>query len=71
MKIIGIVLVVLGLAGLLYGGITWTRPTTVVDFGSVKVTHDKTESLPVSPVAGGLCLVAGTVLLLRRPRRQA
>lgn len=69
MKIIGVVLVVIGLVGLLYGGITWKRPTTIVDLGSVKVTHDKTESLPLSPLAGGLCLVAGVVLLVARPRR--
>jgi hypothetical protein len=71
MKIIGVVLVVLGLVGLTYGGITWTRPTTVVDLGSVKVTHDKTESLPLPPLAGGLSLAAGTALLVIRPRRQA
>jgi len=66
MKIVGIVLIVLGLAGLLYGGIRWKKPETVVDIGSVKVTHDKTESLPVPPIAGGVLLAAGALIVMAR-----
>jgi hypothetical protein len=68
MRILGIVLVVLGLAGLVYGGLQWTRQENVVDVGPVKVTHDKTESIPISPVAGAVCLVAGAILLVGNGR---
>lgn len=68
MKAIGIVLIVLGLAGLLYGGISWTRQDTVVDAGPIEITADKTESIPVPPIAGGLMLVLGVVLLMKTPR---
>ena len=66
MKLLGIVLVVLGLLALLYGGISWTRKDTVLDAGPIQVTADKKESLPISPIAGGLMLAAGVVLLLKR-----
>jgi hypothetical protein len=65
MKLIGLVLIVVGIIGLAYGGITWTRHAKVVDVGPVQITHDKTESLPLSPLAGGLCLVAGVLLVMR------
>ena len=43
LKIVGIVLVVLGIAGLAYGGLSWTRRDTVVDAGPIHITADKTE----------------------------
>ena len=69
MKLIGIVLVILGIVGLAYGGITWTTKEKVVDLGALQVTHDKTQSLPLSPIAGGICLIVGVVLLVA-PGRQ-
>lgn len=66
MKLLGIVLVVLGLAGLAYGGLSWTRTTKVIDAGPLEVSADKHESLPIPPVAGGLLLVAGVVLLVKQ-----
>ena len=68
MKAIGIVLVILGIVGLVYGGITWTRRDKVVDVGPVEITADKRESIPLPPIAGGIMLVAGALLLLKKPR---
>ena len=69
MKILGVLLVVLGLLGLLYGGITWTRKDTVVDAGPIEITADKSERVAIPPIAGGLLVVAGVALLVMR--RQA
>jgi hypothetical protein len=66
MKPLGVLLVVLGVLGLLYGGLSWTRKDTVVDAGPIEITADKRETLPISPVAGGVCLIAGVVLLMKR-----
>jgi uncharacterized membrane protein YidH (DUF202 family) len=66
MKILGGILVVLGLVALLYGGVSWTRRDKVLDAGPIQITTEKRESLPISPIAGGLMLVAGVVLLLKR-----
>ena len=66
LKIVGIVLVVLGVAGLAYGGLSWTRRDTVLDAGPIKITADKTERMPLPPLAGGLLLVAGVVLILKK-----
>jgi uncharacterized membrane protein YidH (DUF202 family) len=66
MRALAIVLIVLGVIGLLYGGLTWTRKDTVVDAGPIEITADKRESLPIPPIAGGVLLVVGAVLLLKR-----
>lgn len=66
MKILGGVLVVLGILALLYGGISWTRRDKVLDAGPIQITADKKESLPIPPIAGGIMLVAGVALLLKR-----
>jgi hypothetical protein len=65
MKVIAIVLVVIGLVGLIYGGVTWTQRDKVLDIGAVKVTREEHKSVPVPPLVGGICLVAGVVLLMK------
>lgn len=65
-KLVGIVLVVLGIVGLAYGGLSWTRRDTIIDAGPIEITADKTERVPLPPLAGGLLLVAGIVLLLKK-----
>jgi hypothetical protein len=71
MKVIGIVLIVLGIIGLAYGGITWTRRDKVIDLGPVEVTSEKRETLPLPPIAGGICLVVGAALVVVGGRRTA
>lgn len=59
-------LIALGLVGLLYGGLSWTRRSKVIDAGPIEVSADKHERLPISPLAGGVLLAAGVVLVVRR-----
>ena len=63
MKTIAMVLIIVGLIGLAYGGVRWTQRDTVVDLGPVEITQNKTRSVPLPPVAGAVCLVAGLVLM--------
>jgi hypothetical protein len=65
MKALGIVLLVLGLIGIGYGGLSWTREDTIVDVGPIELSKEKTETFPIPPIAGAACLVAGVVLLLK------
>lgn len=65
MRALGILLVVLGLVGLAYGGISWTTRETVLDAGPIEITADKERSFPIAPLAGGALLVAGLALIVR------
>jgi len=61
---IGILLIVLGALALAYQGINYTREKKVVDVGSVHLTAESHEHIPIPPVLGGLALVGGVVLLV-------
>ena len=43
----------------------------VVDIGPLEVTHDERESVPLPPIIGGICLVAGVLLLIGGNRKVA
>ena len=68
MRAIAVLLIVLGLVGLIYGGVSWTRREKVVDIGPLEVTREHEKTLPLPPLLGGLCLAAGVVLLMRGGR---
>lgn len=69
MRAVAVLLIVLGIVGLAYGGLSWTRRDTIVDAGPIELTADKTERMPIPPIAGGLLLVAGVVLLAKGGKR--
>lgn len=61
--IVGIILIVLGVAAFGYQGITYTSREKAVDLGPIQVTTERTRRLPIPPVVGGLALIGGVVLL--------
>jgi hypothetical protein len=64
-------LIVIGIAGLAYGGLSFTHKEDVVDLGPIKVSTDKRETLPVPPIVGGIFIVAGVALLVTGRRQSA
>jgi drug/metabolite transporter (DMT)-like permease len=62
-KTLGIILIVLGLVGLVWGGFSYTTQERVVDIGPIHATRDRTHNLPVAPIAGVLALIGGIVLV--------
>ena len=68
---VGLVLVAIGLIGLIYGGITYTKDKDTVDLGVAEVTFTEKEHLQIHPAVGGVLLVAGLIVTgvgLRRRR---
>jgi uncharacterized membrane protein YidH (DUF202 family) len=70
-RILGIILIVVGLIALATGGFSWTRREKVVDLGPIQATAEKRETLPLSPIFGGASLVAGIVLVVVGGRKRA
>jgi hypothetical protein len=60
---VGICLIVLGGLIFAYQGITYPREKNVLNVGSVHVTAEIPERVPLPPVLGGLAIVGGVVLL--------
>jgi hypothetical protein len=70
-NIIGIILIVLGVVGLIYGGITYTSSKNVVDLGSVQLKVDQKKEIPLSPFFGAGAVAVGVILMLVGRRRNA
>ena len=70
-RILGSILVLVGLVALIWGGVFWTREKTVLDIGPVEARAQEREGVPISPIVGGVILAAGVVLLLVPGRRRA
>jgi uncharacterized membrane protein YidH (DUF202 family) len=69
MRTIAIMLVVLGILVLVYGGISYNRNRTVLEVGSVKVTATEHKSISVPAVIGAVALIGGVALLVTGKRR--
>jgi len=64
LKIIAVLLIVLGVIALAYEGITYTTREKVLEVGPITATKEKKETIPLSPVLGGLALAGGVALLV-------
>jgi uncharacterized membrane protein YidH (DUF202 family) len=70
MKIAAIVLIVVGVIALAYGGISYTREKKVLDIGPVEATTRTRETIPLPPVLGVAAIAGGVVLLLVSGRKR-
>jgi drug/metabolite transporter (DMT)-like permease len=70
MKILGAILIVIGLVSLVYGGFSYSREKTVLDIGPSQATATEHHRVPFSPILGGLALLVGVVLVVI-PRRMS
>jgi hypothetical protein len=67
--VVGIVLIVLGLAALAYHGISYTTRERVVEIGPVQVTAEKEKFFQLPPIVGAAAVGAGLVLVVLGSRR--
>jgi hypothetical protein len=63
MRIIGVVVLVLGLLALAYGGFSYTKDRTAVKVGPVELTVKDRESVNVPVWAGVAAVVVGGLLV--------
>ena len=65
----GIILIAIGIVAFAYQGITYTTREKVVDIGPLQMTAEKTKTLPLPPIVGGVALVGGIVLLVMASKK--
>ena len=69
MRIAGAVLVLLGLAGLIFGGIPYNKKETIAQIGDLKMEATEKKQLALPPALNGLAILIGAALWFRAGRR--
>ncbi len=63
-SIIGVLLVLAGIAALVFGEFSFTKRETVVQIGEAKIEAETREAFPLPPIAGFAAIGAGLVLVV-------
>lgn len=63
MKILGILLIIVGVVALIYGGFTYTTTKKAVDLGPVQIDKKESHTVPLPPVLGVLAILGGGAVL--------
>ena len=69
--IVGILLILGGVAALVFGGITYTKHETVLDVGPIELEAKNKESIPIPQIAAILAAIAGVGLVVVGARNKA
>lgn len=71
MILVGILLMVLGTAALIYQRLSYTQRETLVDVGTLNITAETRKSIPLPPILGGIALAGGVGLIVFGSTRKA
>ena len=69
MRAVGAVLVIVGLAGLVFGGIPDNKRETIAQIGDLKMQATEKKQLALPPAVNGLAILVGAALWFRAGRR--
>ncbi len=69
LAMIGIVLIVLGVAGLVIENVSFTERKTVLDVGPLKVQADEQKVVPIPTIAGIAAIAVGLDLVFMGRKR--
>lgn len=64
LSILGVLLIIVGVAAVAYQGITYTQQEKVAQIGDLKITADTQKTIHFPPILGGLALAAGVILVV-------
>jgi hypothetical protein len=69
--VVGVLLVIIGVAILVFRGFSYTTTREAVKVGPIGITTQEKRSFPIPPVVGGVLVVGGIVLLIAGGRTRA
>lgn len=62
-RAVGIVLIILGIVALVWGGVFWTDRDTIIDAGPIEIASEKKEGVALPPILGVISLIGGIALV--------
>ena len=66
---VGVLLIVLGLAGLLIQNVKFTETKKVLDAGPLQINSEEQHNLPIPTIAGIAAVLAGIAIVFASRRR--
>lgn len=63
MKVLGMSLIVIGAAMLIWTGFTYTKKEKLVDAGPIEISADKQKTVNWPPYLGGILLIGGIAIV--------
>lgn len=67
--IIGVILIIVGIVALAYGGFaSFSTKENVAKLGPLEINKQNEHQVPIGPIAGGICLVGGIILVITGAR---
>lgn len=67
--IAGVILIILGIAALVYQGVSSTKKETVLNLGPIHAEADQRHTIPIPPVLGIAAVAGGVVLVVIGARK--
>lgn len=67
--VVDIILIIVGLIGFAWGGLGWTTEKKDAQLGPLEITHKESHGIAFPPIASGICLVGGIVLVIISSRK--
>ena len=69
MRPVGLVLIVVGLIGIIWGGVTYVKDRDTAHLGPIHVTTEEKGHVTIPPMAGVAALVVGGLLVFASTRK--
>ena len=69
MKLIGIILIAVGILALAYQGFSYNQTEKDAQLGPIQIQHTETHTVPVPPLVGGGIVLLGGILLAMGSRK--
>jgi len=69
-RTLGLILIVVGIAMLIWTGFTYTKKEKLVDAGPIQISADREKSVNWPPYAGGIILIAVVIVFVASKNRK-
>jgi uncharacterized membrane protein len=63
-RTIGLIILIIGIAMLIWSGFTYTKKDKVIDAGPIQVSADRQHRVSWPPYAGGILVIGGIILMV-------
>lgn len=64
MKVLGVILIVLGVLAFIYTGFTYTTEETVAEVGPIEIEAERERTIGWPPLVGVILVIGGVIMIV-------